>query len=94
MSFAGFSANSATKFALEGTSEALAAEVAKLGITVLIVEPGSFRTVLFQATSASVELPDYADTVGTTRRMIATGNGEKPGDPAKAAAAIRIAPGR
>ncbi|HEX3923429.1 MAG TPA: SDR family NAD(P)-dependent oxidoreductase [Streptosporangiaceae bacterium] len=47
MSFAGFSAYSATKFALEGMSQALADEVRPLGIKVLIVEPGAFRTALF-----------------------------------------------
>ncbi len=91
MSFAGFSAYSATKFALEGLSEALAAEVAPLGIKVLVVEPGAFRTGLFGGISASVEMADYSDTVGPTRRMIETGNGAQPGDPAKAAAAILTA---
>jgi len=47
LSFAGFSAYSATKCALEGLSEALAEEVAPFGIKVLIVEPGAFRTSLF-----------------------------------------------
>lgn len=87
----GFAAYSATKFALEGMSEALAAEAGPLGITVLVVEPGSFRTGLFGAGSSSDQLADYADTVGATRTMIQTSNGTQPGDPAKAAAAILAA---
>jgi NAD(P)-dependent dehydrogenase (short-subunit alcohol dehydrogenase family) len=92
-SFAGFSAYSGTKFALEGMSEALADEVRPYGIKVLIVEPGAFRTSLFGNISASAELDAYADTVGPTRHMVATGNGTQPGDPAKAAAAILTALG-
>jgi NAD(P)-dependent dehydrogenase (short-subunit alcohol dehydrogenase family) len=88
MSFAGFGAYSATKFALEGMSEALAAEVAPFGVRVLIVEPGSFRTGLFRAASDSPENTDYAATVGATRHMIQTSDGHQPGDPAKAAQAI------
>jgi NAD(P)-dependent dehydrogenase (short-subunit alcohol dehydrogenase family) len=91
MSFAGFGAYSATKFALEGMSVALADEVRPLGIKVLIVEPGAFRTELFGNISASAPTADYADTVGQTRHVIEVSAGEQPGDPAKAAAAILTA---
>ncbi len=91
MSFAGFAAYSGTKFALEGMSEALADEVRPLGIKVLIVEPGAFRTGLFGNHSESAPLPDYAGTVGRTRQMITGSAGTQPGDPAKAAAAVLTA---
>ncbi|MFE3441929.1 oxidoreductase [Nocardia sp. NPDC059180] len=90
LSFAGFSAYSATKFALEGLSEALADEVKGFGIKVLVVEPGSFRTNLFGKNAAyfSADHPAYAETVGATKQFVQGGDGGQAGDPAKAAAAI------
>jgi NAD(P)-dependent dehydrogenase (short-subunit alcohol dehydrogenase family) len=86
----GFGAYCATKFALEGLSETLQAEVEPFGIRVLIVEPGAFRTGLFRPDAAylSDEMPEYADTVGPTRAYVRGGHLEQPGDPMKAAAAI------
>jgi NAD(P)-dependent dehydrogenase (short-subunit alcohol dehydrogenase family) len=86
----GFGAYCATKFALEGLSETLRAEVEPFGIHVVIVEPGAFRTGLFRPGAAyfSDELPEYAETVGPTRAYVRDGHLEQPGDPVKAAAAI------
>jgi NAD(P)-dependent dehydrogenase (short-subunit alcohol dehydrogenase family) len=86
----GFGAYCATKFALEGLSETLRAEVEPFGIHVVIVEPGAFRTGLFRPGAAylSDEMPEYAETVGPTRAYVRDGHLEQPGDPVKAAAAI------
>lgn len=91
MSFAGFSAYSGTKFALEGMTEALADEVNPLGIRTLIVEPGAFRTSLMANLTASPAIADYEPTVGATRSGSAASDGVQPGDPAKAAALILAA---
>jgi NAD(P)-dependent dehydrogenase (short-subunit alcohol dehydrogenase family) len=89
----GFGAYCATKFALEGLTQALHDEVAPFGIRTLIVEPGAFRTGLFRPGAAyqSVAMPEYADTVGPTRQYVSGGDGLQPGDPAKAAQAILAA---
>ena len=85
----GFGPYCAVKHALEAMSEALAAEVAPLGLRVLIVEPGAFRTRLFGSAFRSMPAMDaYRDTVGPTRAYAAQSEGKQPGDPAKAARAI------
>ena len=81
---------SATKFALEGASDALSKEVGPLGVRVLIVEPGGFRTDFAGRSLAQSAEPieDYADTAGLRRKENATIDGRQPGDPARAAQAI------
>jgi len=80
----------ATKFAVEGLSEALAAELAPLGIGVTVVEPSGFRTD-FLGTSlrtAGRRIDDYDASAGRTRGSIPGRHGNQAGDPAKAADAI------
>jgi NAD(P)-dependent dehydrogenase (short-subunit alcohol dehydrogenase family) len=86
----GFGAYCATKFALEGLSETLQAEVAGFGVHTLIVEPGAFRTGLFRPGAAyeSAEMSEYERTVGPTRAYVRDNHLEQPGDPAKAVRAI------
>jgi NAD(P)-dependent dehydrogenase (short-subunit alcohol dehydrogenase family) len=90
--FPGMSAYCAGKSALEGFSEALAAEVAPLGIRVLIVEPGGFRTEFCgPPLNQTRPLPDYEDTVGMLQAMMRSAHGHQNGDPARAAQAVLTA---
>lgn len=92
MSFAGFGAYSASKFALEGLSEALAGELAAYGVKVLIVEPGAFRTDFAGGALRHMPMLDaYRDVVGGTRDFARGMHGTQAGNPMKAAAAIERA---
>lgn len=84
---------SAAKAAIEGISGALHDELAPLGISVIVVEPGAFRTDFAGRSlgqSATV-IDDYAATAGRRRKEHDTMHGTQPGDPAKAGAAILAA---
>lgn len=80
----------ATKFALEGFGEALGAELAPLGVHVLIVEPGPFRTEFLGRSGKAAErqISEYAQTAGKTREYFDTQSGKQAGDPQKAVEAI------
>jgi len=89
--FAGYGLYNASKFAVEGLSEALHSELQPLGIHVTIVEPGSFRTDFLSDSSlqrAKRVIEAYAATVGKTREIAIARNGQQPGDPTLAAKAI------
>ncbi|SED15638.1 NADP-dependent 3-hydroxy acid dehydrogenase YdfG [Amycolatopsis tolypomycina] len=85
----------ATKFAVEGLSESLAAEVAPLGIKVTIVEPAAFRTHWSGPSmrQSAIRIDDYAETAGARRKATLATYGRQPGDPARAAEAILAAVG-
>ncbi|MEU2618160.1 oxidoreductase [Streptomyces sp. NPDC007157] len=92
-SVAGFGVYCSTKFAVEGLSEALRAELAPLGIQVTVVEPGYFRTDFLDATSLHTEdqvISDYAATAGAVRQAVPGLNHAQPGDPVKGARAILV----
>lgn len=88
--FAGLGYYSATKFAVEGLSGALALEVEPLGIKVIVVEPSGFRTDWAgrSASESPLQIDDYAATAGAKRAQLHAVSGKQPGDPVRAAKAI------
>jgi NAD(P)-dependent dehydrogenase (short-subunit alcohol dehydrogenase family) len=87
----GWGVYGSTKFAVEGLSEGMAAELAPLGIHVTVVEPGFFRTDFLDATSlvkTELVIEDYAETVGAMRTFAAAANHQQPGDPARLSQAM------
>ena len=89
--YPGWGVYGATKFAVEGISEALAGEVAPLGIKVTVVEPGFFRTDFLDETSlarTAQHIDDYRESVGNTRAHAADVNHGQRGDPRKLASAF------
>jgi NAD(P)-dependent dehydrogenase (short-subunit alcohol dehydrogenase family) len=88
--YQGWGVYGATKFAVEGLSEAMSQELAPLGIKATVVEPGFFRTDFLDAQSLEVSQPiaDYAETVGDMRGRMAAANHAQPGDPRQLAEAM------
>lgn len=80
----------ATKFAVEGLTEALAAELAPLGIRVTLIEPGPFRTDFLGRSGvvAAERIADYDNTAGNMRKYFAEQDGKQPGDPVRAVHAM------
>jgi NAD(P)-dependent dehydrogenase (short-subunit alcohol dehydrogenase family) len=80
----------ATKFAVEGLSEALWQEVEPLGLRVMVVEPSGFRTDWAgrSAAESAHQIDDYVATAGSVRAAVRAISGKQPGDPVRAAKAI------
>lgn len=88
--FQGFGPYCASKFALEGWSEALREEVKPLGIKVTIVEPGAFRTEFAGSKNMRPEqrIADYRPVIAPVEAYLYGSDGKQPGDPCKAAEAM------
>jgi len=80
----------ASKFAVEGLTQALAQEVGPLGIRVSLIEPGPFRTDFLGRSLKVVQDPldAYAATAAARRAQMKQSSGKQAGDPVRAAAAI------
>ncbi|HPN60339.1 MAG TPA: oxidoreductase, partial [Chitinophagaceae bacterium] len=80
----------ATKYAVDGLSEALMKEVAPLGIKVTVICPSGFRTDWAgrSANNTKIKIEDYATTAGKNMSDLRGYSGNQPGDPVKAARAM------
>lgn len=89
-SVGGFALYCATKFAVEGFSEALRDEVKPLGIKVTIIEPGAFRTEFAGASNVrpAQQIEDYKPVIEPIQQYLYGNDGKQPGDPRKAAEAM------
>lgn len=89
-SFPGIGFYNASKYAVDGLSEALSKEVAPLGIKVTIIAPSGFRTDWAgrSAKDTSIKIEDYAATAGKNAGDIRGYSGSQAGDPVKAALAM------
>jgi NAD(P)-dependent dehydrogenase (short-subunit alcohol dehydrogenase family) len=83
----------ATKFAVEGLSEALRREVEPLGIQVMVVNPSGFRTDWAgrSANESTHPIDDYSATAGAVRLAVRASSGKQPGDPVRGVRAIHEA---
>ena len=90
VAFPGVGFYNATKFAVTGYSEALAKEVATLGIKVTVVAPSGFRTDWAgrSANNSKIVIDDYKATAHANQNTIRGYSGNQPGDPVRAAKAI------
>lgn len=89
-SFPGLGFYNATKYAVDGLSEALSKETAPLGIKVTIIAPSGFRTDWAgrSANNSEIKIDDYKTTAGKNVGDIRGYSGNQPGDPARAARAM------
>ncbi len=80
----------ATKFAVDGYSDALSKEVAPLGIKVTVICPSGFRTDWAgrSANNSKIIIDDYKATAEANKSNIRGYSGKQPGDPLKAAKAM------
>ena len=90
----GFGYDSATKFAVEAVTESLRDEVAPLGIRVMAVEPGAFRTHAYAGFAhepVTESIDEYLPMLERTRSTFVEQNGAQPGDPHRGVRAVLTA---